>query len=180
VRGVGANNAQRLRVDAVAERLASKTWGGSWRAVRHAPVTGRKRLNGADSADSQPHIGTRGRADDAREAARGWRVRDRTSDRGYRIFPGLVDGTADAYGVSDMWFLRYHGNELEDGVAIVTGSASQTQIQIDKYLNGESINGSDVVVWYGGHFLHDEISPGPNVGHIVGPELRPFNWRRTS
>jgi hypothetical protein len=108
--------------------------------------------------------------------ARAWRVRDKATGRGYRIYPGLVDGTADAYGVSDLWFLRYRGSELDDGVSIVSGSAAQTQIQIDKYLNGESIDGSDVVVWYAGHFLHDEISPGPNVGHIVGPELRPFNW----
>jgi hypothetical protein len=108
--------------------------------------------------------------------ARGWRVRDKTTNRGYRIFPGLVDGTADGYGVSDLWFLGYRGNELDDGVSVVTGAATQTQIQIDKYLNGESIDGTDVVVWYGGHFLHDEMSPGPNMGHIVGPELRPFDY----
>lgn len=108
--------------------------------------------------------------------ARGWRVRDKTTGRGYRIVPGVADGTADAYGVSDMWFLRYHGDELDDGVSIVTAPPAQTQIQLGQYLDGESIDGTDVVVWYAGHFVHDEVAPAPHTGHIIGPELRPVGW----
>ena len=108
--------------------------------------------------------------------ARGWRVRDKTNGRGYRIVKGLLDGTADAYGVSDLWFLRYHANELEDGVTLVSGSAAQTQAHINHFVNGEIIDGADVVVWYAGHFVHDEMAPEPHAGHIIGPELRPFNW----
>jgi len=33
-----------------------------------------------------------------------------------------------------------------------------------------------VVVWYAGHFVHDENHPSPATGHIVGPELWPVNW----
>jgi hypothetical protein len=105
-----------------------------------------------------------------------WRVLDRTTKRGYRIVPGLADGTADAYGVSDLWFLRYHANELEDGVSAVTAPASETQTHISKFVNGESIDGTDVVVWYAGHFDHDEVHPSAGHGHIIGPELRPVNW----
>ena len=104
---------------------------------------------------------------------RSWRVLDRQSQRGYRIFPGAADGTADAYGVADLWFLRYHGDELEDGVTIVSGTPSQTQTHLDQFLNGEGIAGTDVVVWYAGHCRHDEHDPASHVGHIVGPELRP-------
>jgi hypothetical protein len=117
-----------------------------------------------------------------REAARkrsvftSWRVVDKGTGRGYRIFPGLADGSANAFGVADLWFLRYHGDELDDGVSVVQAPAAQTQIQIGKYLNGESIDGTDLVVWYAGHFLHDENHPSPATGHIVGPELRPVNW----
>jgi hypothetical protein len=75
-----------------------------------------------------------------------------------------------------LWFLRYHGNELDDGVALVGGSAAQTQVKLDQYLTGEPINGTDLVVWYAGHFRHDENAPAPHQGHIVGPELRPINW----
>jgi hypothetical protein len=105
-----------------------------------------------------------------------WRVRDLQQNRGYFIEPGGMDGTADAFGVSDLWILRYHGNELDDGVSTVGGTPNDTIIKIDKYLTGEWIEGADVVVWYAGHFIHDEHDPHPHQGHIVGPELRPFNW----
>jgi hypothetical protein len=108
--------------------------------------------------------------------ARRWRVVDRDTHRGYRITPGLGDGTADAYGVADIWCLRYHGDELDDGVSVVGGSPADTQIQLSKYINGEAIDGTDVVLWYAGHFTHDENQPSPHQGHIVGPELRPVNW----
>lgn len=105
-----------------------------------------------------------------------WRVLDKVSRRGYRIVPGLVDGTADSYGVADLWYLRYHRNEVDDGVSVVGGDPADTQIQINRFVNGENIDGADVVVWYAGHFLHDEQHRSPHVGHIVGPELRPVNW----
>jgi hypothetical protein len=108
---------------------------------------------------------------------RSWRVLDRQSQRGYRIVPGAADGTADAYGVADLWFLRYHGDELEDGVTVVGGTPSQTQTHLDQFLNGEGIFGTDLVVWYAGHFRHDEHDPASHLGHIVGPELRPVgDW----
>ena len=108
--------------------------------------------------------------------ARSWRVVDTGTHRGYSITPGVGDGTADGYGVADLWFLRYRGAELDDGVSVVGGSPADTQVRIDKYVTGESINGTDVVVWYAGHFVHDEQHPSPHQGHIVGPELRPLNW----
>ncbi len=105
-----------------------------------------------------------------------WRIMDAPTQCGYRIVPGVADGTADAYGVGDMWFLRYRATELEDGVTGVTLPPSGSMIQIDKYVNGESIEQTDVVVWYAGHFMHDEHAPHTTQGHIVGPELRPVNW----
>ena len=52
----------------------------------------------------------------------------------------------------------------------------QTQAHINNFVNGKIIDGTDVVVWYAGHFVHDEMAPEPHAGHIIGPELRPFNW----
>ena len=109
-------------------------------------------------------------------SARAWRVRDRDTGRGYTVVPGVTDGTADVYGVADVWALRYHGGELDDGVALISGTPAQTQVNLDQYLTGESIDGTDVVVWYAGHFLHDEQNPSPHQGHIIGPELRPTAW----
>ncbi|MDE9366524.1 hypothetical protein PZ938_13005 [Luteipulveratus sp. YIM 133132] len=105
-----------------------------------------------------------------------WRVRDAGTGRGYSITPGLADGTADSYGVSDLWFLRYHSRELDDGVGLVGGGPADTRCKLNAFLTGESIARTDVVVWYAGHFHHDEHHPSPSQGHIVGPELRPVNW----
>jgi hypothetical protein len=106
---------------------------------------------------------------------RHWRVRNKGSFRGYSILPGGHDGTADAsYGLGDVWVLRYHGNEIDDGQSFTTDPAL-SRAGIDKFINGESVDGEDVVIWYAGHFLHDEVHPDP-AGHFVGPELVPFNW----
>ena len=102
---------------------------------------------------------------------------DKVTHRGYSITPGVTDGTADAFGVADLWFLRYHGTELEDGVQVVGGTPADTSVKLDQFLNGEAIDGTDVVVWYAGHFIHNEEHPEPHQGHIVGPELRPINWQ---
>ncbi|MET7280795.1 hypothetical protein ABZS29_21330 [Kribbella sp. NPDC005582] len=108
--------------------------------------------------------------------ARRWRVRDARTGHGYTINPGPADGTADAYGVADLWFLRYRYSELDDGVSVVGGSQADTRCRLDQYLTAESIDSTDVVVWYAGHFRHDEAHPSVHHGHIVGPELRPINW----
>jgi len=102
---------------------------------------------------------------------RRWKVENQGSGRGYEIRPDANDGTAlgDAYARGDLWFLRYRGTEIDD--APIVG----TEIQIDKYRNGESLAGQDVVVWYGGHFKHDVTGPEPP-SHYVGPELRALNW----
>jgi hypothetical protein len=44
---------------------------------------------------------------------------------------------------------------------------------LDAWVNGEAINGADVVIWYGGHFSHDfnHEQPG-HFGHIVGHDLK--------
>ncbi|GAC1543117.1 MAG: hypothetical protein NVS3B16_08980 [Vulcanimicrobiaceae bacterium] len=105
---------------------------------------------------------------------RHWRVRNKGTFRGYTLTPGGHDGVADAYGEGDLWVLRYHGNELDDGQGFTTNPAL-SRAGLDKFVNGESVDGQDVVLWYAGHFKHDESNPDP-LGHVVGPELRPFNW----
>jgi hypothetical protein len=109
-----------------------------------------------------------------RDAAhqRRWRVRNSITGEGYTLVPGTNDGNADAYGVGDLWVLRYHGNELDDGQGFTTVPAL-SRANIDKFVNGEPVENQDVVLWYVGHFLHDAAHGG---GHIVGPNLEPFNW----
>ncbi|WP_146166892.1 hypothetical protein [Streptosporangium nondiastaticum] len=99
---------------------------------------------------------------------RQWRVVAPASGRGYGIVPGAGDGTADAYGVADLWVLRYRGAaEIDDPRGF------DTRAHIGDFVNGESVDGQDLVVWYGAHFLHDQSGPRPP-SHFVGPELRPL------
>jgi hypothetical protein len=106
---------------------------------------------------------------------RRWRVQNANSGRGYTIIPGANDGTAkgDAYAKGDVWLLRHRPRQIDDHP-----EPDRTEIQIDKYLNRESIHRQDVVVWYGAHFTHDASheDDAAGHGHIVGPDLVPRNW----
>jgi len=71
--------------------------------------------------------------------------------------------------------VRYHDNELDDGVTVVGGSASETKANIDMFLTGEPVKNEDVVIWYGAHFKHDQVHE-LGASHIVGPTIRPLRW----
>jgi hypothetical protein len=113
----------------------------------------------------QSSEGTRNRA-----SGRRWRVVD-SSGSAYEIVPGSHDGNSpDVWAGSDVWLLRYRGNESDDG-GRTSGAMADAQ-HIDPFVNGESINGTDVVLWY-------------RVGHrhgaglactLVGPTLMPVEW----
>jgi Copper amine oxidase, enzyme domain len=102
-----------------------------------------------------------------------WTVSNTTTGDAFQLTPGGSDGSAlgDSFGVSDVWTLHYRATEIDDGVARLTHPA---HIQIDKFVNHESIDRQDVVLWYGVHFVHD-----PAVEHgekNLGPDLYPVHW----
>jgi hypothetical protein len=104
---------------------------------------------------------------------RRWKVSNAATGEGYVLVPGAGDGTADPYGVGDMWALRYRGSEIDDGQGFTTNPAL-SQAHLDAFRSpAEPIAGTDVVLWYTGHFRHDQAHAA---GHRVGPELRPTNW----
>ncbi|MGH9512534.1 MAG: hypothetical protein ACRD2U_10410 [Terriglobales bacterium] len=100
-----------------------------------------------------------------------WRVRNKTTGRGYVIMDNSSDGVADTFGDADRWVLKYHSNELDDGGA--TGGQEGDAIHIDKFLNGENVDGADLVVWYhAGHLHKNPLACVP-----VGPLIIPFgSW----
>ncbi|MGH2949559.1 MAG: hypothetical protein ACRDPC_25430, partial [Solirubrobacteraceae bacterium] len=102
---------------------------------------------------------------------RRWRVKNRGSGEGYLIVPGAGDGEADSYGVGDFWALRRRRGQIDDYP--IGGS---TRAHLDRFVNRESIVGTDVVVWYAGHFAHDTSHDHDGGSHIVGPTLRPDRW----
>ncbi|MFI6815503.1 hypothetical protein ACIBG7_24060 [Nonomuraea sp. NPDC050328] len=101
---------------------------------------------------------------------RWWQVRDKSSGAGWQIHPGEFDGTADAYGIADLWFLRHHPAELYDG-----DPDPRNRAMLNRFLNSENINGANVVVWYAVHSHHDQAHPHPEQGRLLGPDLVPVD-----
>jgi len=129
-----------------------------------------------------------------------------TGDEAYLLVPSVTDGEAvfkypetgvvSDFGRSDLWVLRYKSvsggtnlqNEIDDGWNAVVGNCTTTGgscINIDKFINGESVVNQDVVVWYGAHFVHADgqniLNPdrSPSIlsgSHVVGPDIRPVRW----
>jgi hypothetical protein len=110
---------------------------------------------------------------------RKWRVENKSTGEAYDILPGSSDGFAIAmpdwpFPRGDVWILHYRGSEIDDGV-IATGPPYEAGL--DAWVNGEPINGTDVVVWYGAHFSHDIAHEAAGeFGHVVGPDLKRVKW----
>jgi hypothetical protein len=99
---------------------------------------------------------------------RRWQIENADTGEGYTLIPGPNDGIADAaFGVGDLWVLRYHSDELDD-------HPGPNVANLDQFITGEPVYKQDVVLWYGAHFTHDVQNEGAN--HVVGPDLRPFDW----
>ncbi len=89
------------------------------------------------------------------------------------IVPGDHDSNFNKYGKGDLWFLAAKANEIDDGVNCTQGC--DTTIQISNFVDGENINDADIVVWYGGHFSHDDAESSAVTNlfgeHVVGPNI---------
>jgi hypothetical protein len=98
---------------------------------------------------------------------RSWQVRDDRFGRAYVLVPGAEDGEATAFGVGDVWVLRYSELEIDDGEGITTDPV-RARAQIDRFLNGDPVHREDLVLWYAAHSRN---------GVAVGPDLNPRFWR---
>ena len=111
--------------------------------------------------------------------SRKWRITNSKTKDCYELIPGSDDGIATKgsdwpFPRGDVWLLRYHPNEIDDGIA-ATGPPYAANLAA--FLNGEPIKNQDVVIWYGAHFTHDVQAEPPGVfGDIVGPTLTPISW----
>jgi hypothetical protein len=123
-------------------------------------------------------------------------VQNASGSEAYMLVPNLTDGKADNFSRSDFWVLKYKNvnggtalqNEIDDGYNSDVGNCTATSgtcININPFINNESVDNEDVVVWYGAHFLHND---GENLidsnrnglalsgSHVVGPDIRPVRW----
>ncbi len=118
-------------------------------------------------------------------------IQNANGDEAYQITSNLIDGSVansagvitDTYGAGDLWVTKFQGTagsplEIDDPNS---GSAAN----LAPWINNESINNQDVVVWYGAHQYRTDASSLTNSDnrdnilrgiHVVGPDLRPVRW----
>jgi Cu2+-containing amine oxidase len=130
----------------------------------------------------------------ARSGSTNYFYRFRGGKRSYLLVPGANDGIADTYARGDMWLLKYKTGatnllaEIDDGH---NGTTGNTEADLDQFVNGESIDGQDVVVWYHATVTHSPAinsfmcTPtglgiaGRNIltgDKVVGPDLLPEDF----
>jgi Cu2+-containing amine oxidase len=115
-----------------------------------------------------------------RNPSRRWWIGNSTTGDAYMLIPGPEDGPAHnaaSFGRGDVWILRHHDWEIDDGISAAPSQANQPQwnapANIGSFINGESTYNQDIVIWYAAHFTHDVHEES---GHIVGPTLQPDQW----
>ena len=106
-----------------------------------------------------------------------WSVTDAASGAGYSIVPGEEDRRlpADAFSKTDALVLRYHPDEIDDGLTY--GDARGSAFAFEPFVDGETLDGADTVFWYRAGALH--TAGAPFECDIVGPMLRPFGFEGT-
>jgi len=73
------------------------------------------------------------------------------------IWRGQTSG-AEPWSGAELWVTRFNGCEFlavgNTGAALPTGCAPTTATNVQAYLNGENVDGQDLVVWYAQRFQH--------------------------
>lgn len=112
------------------------------------------------------------------ELSRKWQVRNTQTGDAYNLIPGPEDGVANNFARGDVWILRFNEGQIDDGISAAPSQAGDPQAnapaRINRFVDGEGVANADVVLWYAAHFTHDLHEE--EVGHIVGPTLRPARW----
>jgi len=116
------------------------------------------------------------------DLSRRWKIENSTTGDAYTLIPGENDGVADAFARGDVWILRSHGerDEIDDGISAEPSQANQRQpnapAEIGRFINAESTDNQNVVIWYAAHFTHEVHAESGEIGHYVGPDLKPVQW----
>lgn len=119
-------------------------------------------------------------------------IRNAASGRSYSMYSGSKDGAADTYGRGDTWFLRYHTgttnltNEFDDGH---NSTSTNTEADLDQFVNNETLTGQDSVIWYHATVRHSPAGINASMmcmpgglhtplaaDNLIGPTLIPTGF----
>lgn len=104
---------------------------------------------------------------------RHWKVSNPNTGHEVILEPSGPEDGPERYGIADMWVVADDPGEIDDANA--PPPQIPTQARIPAFVNGESTENTDVVVWWGGHFIHDDADPATNQTHTVKWRITP-NW----
>ena len=102
-----------------------------------------------------------------------WRVIDPSTGDSVLIQPHAGEDLTDDYGIADIWVLANHTDEEDDHNA---PAPFPTAAGLTSFVDGESVAEEDLVMWWGGHFVHDDADPTTNQTHTIEFRIRPDAW----
>jgi hypothetical protein len=119
---------------------------------------------------------------------RSFLIQNANGNEAYTLVPNPIDSSAadvfgnltDPYGKGDFWLFRFQGTAADP--LELNDPNINTSINIDPWLNSESLVNQDIVIWYGAHQTRKDdasltAAPMALTGqHVIGPELRPVRW----
>lgn len=103
-----------------------------------------------------------------------WRAIDRATGDSWLLTPQPDEDLADAYSGPDAYFLAYDPGEVDDSGR--DWRTWGTRAALADFVDGESLVGTDTVMWYSAHFLHDDTDPDQRADHTVRFRLQPESW----
>jgi len=102
---------------------------------------------------------------DLRAESASWRIEDTASGHAVSLESSADDGQPDDFASVDLAVRAYRGAENGRWRLGARGEIG------DNYLDGESVDGADLVLWYVSHLSHS-ASEGPSIWHASGPRIR--------
>jgi hypothetical protein len=102
-----------------------------------------------------------------------WRVSDPSSGDSLIIEPHAGEDVTDDYGIADIWVVANQPDEMDDANV---SAPFATAAGLGSFVDGESVADSDLVMWWGGHFVHDDADPTTNQTHTIEFRIRPEAW----
>lgn len=157
-----------------------------WRFDVDMATAGKNRITQYDTPQFGTPILVEGKTFRDYDRNRHWQIENINTGEAYKLYAGAEDDTAlgDSFGRYDLVFLRYKSgatnlaNEYDDGYDNTGGSG--TPANLDQFINGESLDGQDVVIWYSAHFTHivEQRPDGERPAHngALGPMFVPVRW----
>lgn len=102
-----------------------------------------------------------------------WRVSDTTTGDAVQVQPLPGEDPSDAFSVADVWVVRARSGEVDD-LNLQPRPTPQTFVPL--LVDGESVLDEDLLMWWSGHFRHDDGNPATNASHTVQVRIVPERW----